>query len=364
MSIDAHAVLSGGRFMTTQECLDTFGSSFPVTYFDGTDFVETTASYQNVTTLGDIPSVAQTDYIQAGRSVLAYSFQGSISSSPEQIQIDISPQYSLFDIDQLHTIIMTPAGATYTTPYTSPQWVWMFGGVRTVFEGLSSSNEMYRVPVGNTLCLYAPVDWESQSLTSGYSVRAVFSSGSLTPINGSYWIYIGVPYVTDNFSGSNGTPSSSSGTTGNINVNVDLSETNSILDDVKDAITGIWSGITGVFVPSSQYIDDWKSDITDLLDDSFGRYSEVDDLLDDVKDSIIGAAPSSDIALPAVSIPNTSLQFQARTWHVIPEGWSFIVDYIKFGFDILFTCLFVNTVRQRLRTIIHGETLVEVEGVD
>lgn len=278
----ASAALSGGRFMTTQECLDTFGSSFSVSYWDGTDIVETTALYQSTAVFGTVASVAQTDYMQPGRSCLLYTFQGSVSSSPEQIQIDIQPQYSLFDIDQLHTAILTPANATYTTPYQSPQWIWMLGGQRTVFEGLSSANgEMYRTYVDNRLCIYCPVDWVSQSLTSGYSVRATFCSGSLTPVDGIYYIYIGVPYITYDAEGSNGTIGSTTSSTGDITVNIDMEETNGLLGSIGNAIVDIYDILTGNYdsdlepyepeavetLPSLDY-DDSLDAFGDLMDEA------------------------------------------------------------------------------------------------
>lgn len=353
--------------MTAAECLETFGESFSVTYWNGTELVQTNALYQNTATLGTVPSVAVTDYLQNGRTVLAYSFSGSISGSPEQIQIDLQPQYSLFDIDQLHTVIMTPSGATPTTPYQSPQWIWMLGGKRTVFEGISANNDMFRIPVNNTLCLYAPVDWSSQSLSSGYSVRAVFSGGQLLKQNDLYWIYIGVPYISSGASGSQGTFSdsqTSASVSGDINVSVDMSETNGILDSIKDILSGIVSGVAGIFVPDQDFLLDWKVDMGGILDDTFGKYTEIDDLLERVKNMLVDTQPNAVVRFPGIHPPGSSFFIPAQDVNAVPPALADFVEYIKFGFDILATCLFVNSCKLKWDEVVLGKTVVEIEGSD
>jgi hypothetical protein len=365
-SIDASAALSGGQFLTVPECLDLFGSSFVVTYWDGSQYVETTATYQSTSSLGTIPVVAQSDYIESGRLVLDYTFTGLISADPSQVQLDIAPVYSLFQVDQVHTVILFPSGPEYTNVYQSPQWIWSISGVRTVFEGLSSSNEMYRIPVGNTLCQYVPVDWDSQSLTTASSQRAVFSGGNFLRDGSTYHIFIGVPYVTSGASGSSGSGSSSTSSSGSINV--DLHETNGLLDGILDVLDGLLDGIAALFIPDQEFLEDFSSDLEDAAVEHLGGVWEAEQLVADHLAVFTDTAASGSITIPSAAIPLAGETFYfppagSNTVDLKPDelensAFSLLYDGLAMILDFLCTAAFVNMCKKKVEHFLNPDTEV------
>lgn len=173
------------------------------------------------------------------------------------------------------------------------------------------------------------------------------------------------PYVSDSASGASGTFDTSAvvttGSGSGGSVNVDLTETNGLLDSIAAGISGIGDTLIHLFVPTETQIIDFRDDLDYLLDDTFSGIPETNNILDDVKDTIVGAPPVSQITFPAIAVPHTSFSIPSRVVNLVPD--SNLLDFIKMGFDILATCAFINLIRKKFDEIIHGKIVVESEEV-
>ena len=104
-SIKAFAVQlpSGGHYMTVSDTLQFIGSEIPVTYYNGTDYVSTTALYDTSVT----PSFTEysenpVGFVDSG-SWLVYTFTANTNTSPNFITVSLQPTYSLFDTTCVYT---------------------------------------------------------------------------------------------------------------------------------------------------------------------------------------------------------------------------------------------------------------------
>ncbi len=295
------SALDGGRFLTPAESLEIFGSEISVKYYNGNDYVDAVARYQGVDSVREIYWTDDTSYLVAGRQLLRYSFSASgISNNPDYITVDLSPQYSIFDTSMIYTSIGVTAPQQSIDVYQSPQWEWSIAGNRVLFEAGSIADsqgllQRYRLQSNNLhyIC-FVPAYYTAQNTFSAYSLRATFS-GAAT-FSGQVEVLISVPYISSDASGSSGvvTTSSASSGGGDINVNVDMSETNSLLDSLVSGINGlgqfILDGLVSLFVPS----DDFFDSLIDQLRQRFSWYTSIEDAFD----SLLAAFSSSNFDSP------------------------------------------------------------------
>lgn len=363
-------MLSGGHYLTVQETRDFIGSSIPFTYYNGSQYVDAVATYDSSDTCTAETSENPSGF-PVGSTFLRYSYSASgINSSPNYITFRITPTYSIFDTEFLYTCF---AVTKYTgqnvssSAYQSPNSDWFIGGSNLNFANrnetsLNSGSYAY-LSFTNLTALYVPIVHRQQSTFSAYAVDFE-SSGGVASLG---YFYVMCPYVSGDAFGQSGTfaPVSSSGTVtgttsaGSGSVNVDLTETNGILGSIAAGISGIGDTLVHVFVPTEEQILDFRSDLDELLDDTFSGIPETGDILDDVKDTIVDAPPVSQITFPAINVPNTSFSIASRTVNLVPIPD--LLDFIKLGFDILATCAFVNLIRKRFDEILHGKIIVESE---
>lgn len=369
VSIKAYAdsVPAGGRYLTVNETREFIGSSFEVTYFDGSDYVTTTATYDSSTSFVSETSENPSGFF-TGSTWLRYRVtMNNINSSPAYVTVHCEPSYSLFDTEYIYTCFalskVTNQGIS-SSAYQSPNSDWYIAGSNINFanrsESASGSGVYAFLNLGSgAQCSYIPIVHRQQSTFSAYSIDAEFSGGF--PSLASF--YVMCPYVSDNASGASGTFASSSGAvttgSGSGSVNVDLSETNGILDSIAAGISGIGDTLVHVFVPTETQIIDFKNDLDTLLDDTFSGIPETQNILDDVRDTIADSSPVSEITFPAVSVPGTHFTIASRTVNLVPIPS--LLDFIKLGFDILATCLFINLIRSKFDEIIHGKVVVELQ---
>lgn len=265
----AEATLSGGRFLTPNEAQQVFGSSIPFSYFDGSDYVDGeflysgTVSYNSVS--GDTPD-SWSDY--TGATYLEYvSTAQGLNTNVNYVTVKISPTYSLFNTDQITSLIALSSSSSVSTTYQSPSWDWVIGGDRYHYENrLDNGNGSYSMisfaQRANSPSTFVPMNFSSQSLTSGYSLEAQFCGNTVMTSTSAgsnrYKIYLRImcPYVSSDSEASNGVFTTTS--SANVNVNVDMSETNGILGTISQTLSGIGqsilNGITSIFVPDPNYI--------------------------------------------------------------------------------------------------------------
>lgn len=150
----------------------------------------------------------------------------------------------------------------------------------------------------------------------------------------------------------------------NVDVNVDMSETNSILGDILGGISDIFDWIvdalSSVFIPDDGYIENWIEDVIDVLQDSFGVDVDIGALKDVLLDlSTYGETGS--LRFPGVSIQGFEIPAQAVD--LTPFDSSFY-SYVELAVNIAATIAVFNMVLNKIKAVIVGETVVEVEGAD
>lgn len=363
--IDAHA-LSGGRWLTTSESAQVFGATFDVTYFDGTDYVTSTASYTGGTralqsAVGDLPS---------GIDCLQYTCPcTSISSAPQYITLDIRPQYSIFDTDQLHTAIFVYSTSTAAVPpYSTPQWRWIISGQEEIFTGeLDNDDNISAVLVASDRCFYIPVDIDSQSTFTASSIRCTFVA-PVSIYDNKLYFYLAPVYVSSDADASNGVQTTVTTGQNQGGAGVDLSETNGLLDSILDGISGlgdvIVDGISGLFIPEEGTIEAFENALADLLLDTFGGVDS--DMLDSTIQDLLTHGATESVTWPAISVPGTSFSLPAYNVPLKPHSVQgrALYEALALAIDLVSTAAVINLVLHDIKVFLVGEKVVEVEDAD
>lgn len=241
--------------MTPTEALAVFGSELSGEYFNGSDYTPCTFTYDTTTTIFDKSigsGYSWGEYLSAsGTTWLVYRSNFSANTNPQYVTVEVRPTYSIFDTSQIHTCIALSSGGNantfISTTYQSPAWDWYIGGTNVHLENSATS---YATSVRSwikfnydkyVLCSYVPLDFTSQSKTSGYSLRADFYGNTG---NNGYILLLGCPYVDSDSTASEGTFTTGGGSGGgdinvNVTVDVDLSDTNSKIDGVAGAVQAV-----------------------------------------------------------------------------------------------------------------------------
>lgn len=283
--------------MTPTETRQIFGDSFAGKFFNGSDYTDVTFRYSGVTSVYSSGWVDPDNYMVAGRDVIVYSAGASgVNSNANYITVDVQPEYSLFDFNVLYTAIgVSNSYSQNISAFQSPFWRWHIGGEDMSFEGNGTVDENGVFPKivlrDNTARQYSlcPVKYQSQSLTSGYSLRAGFYGAST--FSGSLYIYIACPYITDGASGITGTFTTATTQQGGIDmsgVESGIQQTNDVLEE--------HTGLLGRIIDFLQYIGESihgdESEVSEVepietmenppdWDDAM---SQVESALDDVPD--------------------------------------------------------------------------------
>lgn len=193
------------------------------------------------------------------------------------------------------------------------------------------------------------------------------------------WLYIFCPYVGSSMSNTEPvqttttTETSSGGavTTGDIfvDVNIDLDETNGILGNIlsvlSDFVGDILDGLKGLFVPDEDYIENWLDDLIDLFEAKFAS-SGID--IDPLKNALLDMATygaTTSIRFPGVDLTSCGIPFTIppRAVELQPFG-SPINTYIELSINIAATLAVFNLLFTKIKAILVGERLVEIEGDD
>ena len=380
-SIDAHAIdlPSGGRFLTQQETLEFIGSQIPVTYFDGTDYQTTVATYNTAITGNSGSAEYSTNPVgyvvdlNSPRVWLEYTIPAvAANNNSSYTTFHLQPTYSIFDTTYVYTAFAMTYGsnAPSSAVYSAPRSDWYIGGTIHHYENTATysanSDNYARVKVNGSInAVYVPISFSSQSTFSAYAVDCSFYG---TGGSGTRSFYVMCPYISSSASGASGTFSDTSagppvsGTTDiNVNVDVDLTETNGILGSILTGISGIGDTILHLFVPTEQQMQDFYDDMSDMLDTTFIGYSDSTDILDDIRSTMGSAVPVTTLTFPAITVQGYSI-IPATVVSLTPLD--FLIEYIKIGFDLLATCALINLIRLKFDEIILGKTVVEVAGDD
>lgn len=252
------------------------------------------------------------------------------------------------------------------------------------FQGISANTaasaslvDYYGVIQTNTVSGYSwnwrPILYEVQEATF---FEGVYFDNIMADYNGNLLFVIWLPYVrgsvTDRPPQTTTTTETSSGgavTTGDINVDVnvdvdvDMEETNGLLSDIIDtiidAVSSVVSGVGDLFMPDEDYIENWIDDMSDLVVDAFSD-SVHDDTLKDILLDIGTYGASDSIRFPAVTVGNTTL-IPSTSVSLVPFGRDIMV-HVETAINLVCTMWVLNMVMNRIRGIIVGEKVVDIEG--
>lgn len=365
------AAYSDGRYMTPAEALQTFGETIDCQYYNGSTYAASTFTYNGVwsSAYGDHSGGSWT---YEGTQFLEYTSNVEPSVNPQYITFDISPLYSLFDTLQIHTVICLSTGSqnSVSTVYQSPSWDWIYDGQQYHLENSSEgdiSGQYAYIRSDGQGFTFVPADFTSARLASGYSYRAVFSGNQA---NYPCRLLIGLPYVSADASGSQGT-FTTSGSDINVNVNVDMSETNSKLDEqtgilqqIKQGISGILdtikNALVSVFVPDDDFMDEFKTDMQTLLSEHLGGLYQAVSAIDDIFDRFGEARAKGSIHIDAVNIPLAGETLTLGNWDVPlkVDGLSLLYDGVAFIIDFLAVAGFLNMCRKKLEIFLNPDSEV------
>ena len=375
--VDAHA-LSGGTYLPEAAARSYFGDEIECSYYTSSGRQNATFRYYGTDTFDSIPGYPE--YIDGqlnpeynsdtvtyctNAHFLVYSAElTGIVNDPTQIVVDIQPQYSIFDTSQIHCCIGL-AGTNYSTAaYISASWDWYFSGNTEHCE--APSNEFgfgLRASSHTTQTWYnlVPVNLDSQSTTSGYSIRAVFPVADQ-----QCYLIIGCPYVSLGSSGESGigslssgsgtTTSSSSGSGGN-----DMQETNGLLGGILDAISGIGDMLLGLFIPDDDFLQNWIDSMDELLHDHLGGLYEAIDEITDMFDSFDSIVASGSFHVDGCNIPLAGSTLTLGNWDVplktnaLP---SIFYDALAYIVDFLAVAAFLNMCKKKVELFLYPDSEV------
>lgn len=165
------------------------------------------------------------------------------------------------------------------------------------------------------------------------------------------------------------TTDNSAGTT--VIVDVDMTETNSLLGQIKQAILGIVEGITNalkdLFIPDEEFLDDFKEDMlgTDqepgFLEEHLGGLYQAIEAIGRIFDEFPDAVAATTIDIPACQIPlaGETLTLGPYSVPLIVEGLPQIFyDGLKFIIDFLCVAAFLNMCRNKLEIFLNPDSEV------
>lgn len=366
----AHA--SDTKTLTPAETRALIGDTLSAQYYDGTAMQDCTFAYGGTTTIGTMlvdgsPSLT---FVQ-GDSVIWYSAQINPSVNPQYITVDVRPQYSFFDTDVIQQMCGLSCGTVPgVSAYSPPSWRWRtsFGG-DTIIENQLTANSAYYAIFNATInataqhFTFVDVDMTQQATFSAYSNRALFYGNGAT--SGTMYFVLTCPTVADASTMASGTDIGTT-SSGDITVNIDMTETNSILDSILDAIEGVVDAIAGLFVPSEDALTDFKDDMQDLLAEHLGGLYDAEQAVEDYAQTIADAdtTATQTIRFPALAIPLGVATFSLGPYDIplkpYAQDFSILWDALALAIDIIVTTAFINMCRKKLEIFLHpdGEVIV------
>lgn len=349
--------------MDATESLQVFGSNFTVTYYNGTDYVDTTASYTGnvrelASSVGDLPQ---------GLMCLQYTAPvTNLNLNPSYITVQFMPQYSILNTTQIHTGLFcyTSQSSAAVPPYQTPDWRWIINGNEQVFSGSPVNNQLDTVRVGVDTCFYVNVDYSQQQTFTASSVRVSFVAPVGTDA-GKIYFYLAPPYISQDASGTAGivsgtTTTSSSGSGGGV-TSEDLEETNGLLSSLITAVHGLIDGIAGLFIPDEDFLENWVDSMDDLLHDHLGGLYEAIDEITDYFDDFGSVTAANSIHIDACNVPLAGSTLTLGNWDVplrvqgIP---SVLYDALAYIIDFLAVAAFLNMCKRKVTIFLSPDSEV------
>ena len=144
------------------------------------------------------------------------------------------------------------------------------------------------------------------------------------------------------------------------------------LKGIKDGITNlfnsiaelpakIWdfisNGLKSLFVPTEDFIVQFKNDMDTMLENKLGAVYQVVNILTDSWDRISANDTSNTINIPSTSIDlpnNNKFTFGGYNVQIVPNGFEWLANAIKTVIGIICTIVFVNGLRKKYDDVMGG----------
>lgn len=214
-------------------------------------------------------------------------------------------------------------------------------------------------------------DWRPilYKIQSGGGFSGVYFDNVIASYDSKLYFGIWCPYVGGSIQTSppveTTTVTSETTTSINVNVDVNLNETNGILSGIKQGIdnivTGIINGLKALFIPSDDFMDGFKSDMQQLLEEHLGGLYEAEQIMVDSFEQFPDVAAKSEIYIPPAQLPLGGETFSVGGWHVplkVSGLPSLLYDGIAFIIDFLCIAAFLRMCRNKLEIFLNPDSEV------
>lgn len=379
--------------MTVAETRQYIGDTLEVRYYNGSNYVTTTATYTDGSSLNfEERSDSPVQFVAGNHLWLRYDFTATgLSLNPDYISIRIEPAFSIYDTRYVYTCLgLGTYGRISASVYQSPICHWLKGGNVVSFENstLDWNDPTYHsflFPQQWTPAYYSyqvsyipVVMTDSSDFSASCLDVSFFGNDSPSNYPDKFTFYVMCPYVSTGSTGGSGviTTAPSSGTTSPISSTTsssggggggasDLTETNSligrVITSISNAVDSLLEGIKGLFVPDDDFLSDWVDDMKDLLSDHLGGLYEAIDLLTDFYDIFQGIQAKQNIHIDSFNVPLAGQQLQLGGWDIplkvngLPAA---LYDGIAYIFDFLAVMIFLKMCRNKLEIILNPDSEV------
>lgn len=309
------------RQFTVEEAYDFYGDSLSGVYYSST-------GYKNITL---IPSVNHYYYYRntnqlcgtdvpewvTARSLnyVVYAAEArDFSQNPSYLGLSISPNVHFTNCNSLRIAAcsyLSNSSTVSSSAYTE-SFIRVFGQTELRYTNYPYiQNDTYpywQITRGGSDFRILPVwaEYNSDTLSNVSLLQIGFNGCRLD--NGHLYVYLSCPLVNDGATAETGVvtgTSSGSGSSGTT-VNVDMTQTNSLLSSISSAISSlcqsILDGLVALFVPSEGFFDD----LLDQLRERFSWYTSIEDAFSALQTSF----SSADFDSP----PTLNLSGDGRTY--------------------------------------------------
>lgn len=139
-----------------------------------------------------------------------------------------------------------------------------------------------------------------------------------------------------------------------------LDKITSVADSILELPQKLWNliseGLKSLFVPSTDYIIDYKEDMNNLLERKLGFVYQAITLLDSSWERVVFSDVTDTIYLPetTINLPGDTFTFGGFNVKVIPDRFSFMADSASVIIGIAATFAFINGAKKRYIELMEG----------
>ena len=372
--------------MSAQDCLTLFGQTLDFEYYNGTgiqtgtlDYWSTASSYSNIVGTDELGIITSANAQAYDWLVYRSAVQLSNNATTSDFTVKLPFDFQFTNLDYFASC----AGISLTSGYNMPNATWAdhFGWEwsSTTFPVMNHQSSYFGsatfavseegTQTQRNACLI-PCKFTSQTEISDRSIEIKF--GYASQDHGYVYFFLMCPVI----SGSGSVTSGGESGNDDITINIDMSETNSLLGTISSGISGIVSGIingiTNFFIPSQQDITNFRTALETKLQDSFGIMYTAHDLIHDAFANIDTSVTTQTITLPNANIPVHFTHGQADAYFKVwPDNYQLKLkpyatgDYnfsslytaIRLFGNMIVTLYVINTLRNKFDELINGRPL-------